>query len=148
MGEAVVYTAKIVVRYQETDQMGVAHHSVYPVWFEVGRTAFIKDYGLPYGKMESDGLYLPIIGLTCDFKSFSRFEDELDIKIRISNVTGSRLCFIYEVLKDQRLVAVGTTSHIYANRLLKPVNLRKYMPDAYRLFRRIAGVCEQDETRT
>ena len=37
--------SKIIVRYQETDQMGIAHHSVYPVWFEVARTDFIKKLG-------------------------------------------------------------------------------------------------------
>ena len=139
MGEAVVYTTKLYVRYQETDQMGVAHHSVYPVWFEVGRTEFIRDFGLPYSKMEADGLYLPIIGLTCEFKSFSRFEDELAINTRIANVTGSRLNFMYEVVNNERIIAIGTTAHTYANRQLKPVNLRKYMPEAYRLFLRIAG---------
>ena len=33
---------KIVARYAETDQMGIIHHSVYPIWFEAARTEFIK----------------------------------------------------------------------------------------------------------
>ena len=36
---------KLIVRYQETDQMGIVHHSVYPIWFECGRTDFIKKVG-------------------------------------------------------------------------------------------------------
>lgn len=43
---------KLVVRYAETDQMGIVHHSNYPVWFEAGRTDFIRKMGLPYSKIE------------------------------------------------------------------------------------------------
>ena len=31
---------RIRVRYQETDNMGVVHHSNYIVWFEIGRSEF------------------------------------------------------------------------------------------------------------
>ena len=51
--------SKIVVRYQETDQMGIAHHSVYPVWFEVARTDFIKKLGVSYSEIEKMGLCFP-----------------------------------------------------------------------------------------
>ena len=46
----------ITVRYAETDKMGIAHHSNYPVWFEVGRTDFIKMFGSTYSDMEKAGL--------------------------------------------------------------------------------------------
>lgn len=42
---------EIVVRYQETDQMGVVHHSVYPIWFECGRTDLIQKAGITYGQL-------------------------------------------------------------------------------------------------
>ena len=42
----------VTVRYAETDQMGVAHHSVYPVWFEVARTDWIKALGTTYSQLE------------------------------------------------------------------------------------------------
>lgn len=47
-----MYTSKITVRYAETDQMGIAHHSNYPVWFEVARTDFIKASGISYSEVE------------------------------------------------------------------------------------------------
>ena len=47
---------EIVVRYQETDQMGVVHHSVYPIWFECGRTDLIQKAGITYGQLEKDGI--------------------------------------------------------------------------------------------
>ena len=40
-----ISTSKINVRYAETDQMGIVHHSVYAVWYEVARTDFCKAAG-------------------------------------------------------------------------------------------------------
>ena len=51
--------SKIIVRYQETDQMGIAHHSVYPVWFEVARTDFIKKLGGHLFRDRENGGYAP-----------------------------------------------------------------------------------------
>ena len=45
---------QIVVRYAETDQMGIAHHSNYAVWFEQARTEFIRSLGITYGEMEKN----------------------------------------------------------------------------------------------
>ena len=33
---------KVIVRYAETDKMGIVHHSVYPIWYEAARTEAIK----------------------------------------------------------------------------------------------------------
>ena len=52
---------KLVVRYQETDQKGIVHHSVYPVWFECGRTDYIRMQECQYGQMEKDGVRLPLL---------------------------------------------------------------------------------------
>lgn len=40
------------VRYAETDKMGIVHHSVYPIWFELARTDLSKLAGFPYSRME------------------------------------------------------------------------------------------------
>ena len=40
-------------RYQETDQMGIIHHSVYPVWYELGRVEFCNAIGVPFHEIEA-----------------------------------------------------------------------------------------------
>ena len=37
------------VRYAETDQMGVAYHANYLIWFEVGRADFCRQHGFLSG---------------------------------------------------------------------------------------------------
>ena len=46
---------EVRVRYAETDQMGVAHHAAYLVWFEAGRTEFIRGRGRSYAQIEAGG---------------------------------------------------------------------------------------------
>ena len=46
----------IEVRYKETDQMGVVHHSNYLVWFELARTHHCRIAGMAYRNMEDGGL--------------------------------------------------------------------------------------------
>ena len=46
------------VRYAETDSMGVVHHAVYLVWFEEGRSAYIREHGWSYADIEQSGYFL------------------------------------------------------------------------------------------
>lgn len=126
---------KFVVRYAETDQMGVVHHSNYPVWFEAGRTDFIRKMGMPYSKIEEEGAMLPLIELKCCYKSFARYEDQITVKTRVKDNTGVRLSFYYEVYKNDETEAIttGETIHVWTNTDLKPVNIKKFRPGLYEL---------------
>jgi acyl-CoA thioester hydrolase len=123
------------VRYAETDQMGVVHHSNYPIWFEAGRTDFIRKMGLPYSMIEENGAMLPLLELKCIYKSFAKYEDEIVVKTCIKEYTGTRLRFRYEVFKagGEKPIAEGETLHCWTNRDLKPVNIKKYKPGIFEL---------------
>ena len=131
-----MYTSKIVVRYAETDQMGIAHHSNYPVWFEVARTDFIKASGISYSDVEKAGIITPLTGLTVRYKQASFYEDELSIHIKLTRLTPVRLEFSYEVIRENPrvLIATGTTSHGMVSKDLVPVNVKKEHPKIYRMF--------------
>lgn len=126
---------KIIVRYAETDQMGIVHHSNYPVWFEAGRTDFIRKMGMPYSKVEENGAMLPLIELNCRYKGFAKYEDEITIKTRVKENTGVRLAFYYEVFKNNEAdpITTGETIHAWTNTELKPVNLKKFRPELFKL---------------
>ena len=48
----------IVPRYCETDQGGIVHHSIYPIYFELGRTELLRENGLAYKKLSSLQLHV------------------------------------------------------------------------------------------
>jgi len=122
-----VNETRLKVRYAETDQMGIVHHSNYYVWFEVGRTEFFNKTGMSYGDIEKKGLLLPLIESSCSYKEPARYEDEIIVRTWIEDLGAVRITFSYEVIreKDGKLLASGKTVHAFVNTNLKPVNLKK-----------------------
>lgn len=127
----IITQTPLIVRYAETDQMGIVHHSNYPIWFEAGRTDFIRKMGMPYSKIEQSGAMLPLLELKCTFKGFARYEDEIEINTYIKEHTGTRLLFHYYVCKvgSDKILTDGETLHVWTNSNLKPVNIKKYCPE-------------------
>lgn len=121
------------VRYAETDQMGIVHHSVYPVWFECGRTEFIKSFGVSYNDLEKSGVMLPLIRIMVEYKNPVRYGETAVIRTSLARATGIRLLISYNVYTDgnERLCAKGFTEHVWTSGDLKPVNLSKYKPDIF-----------------
>lgn len=121
------------VRYAETDQMGIVHHSVYAVWFECGRTEFIKYYGIAYDQLEKYGLMLPLSRLSCEFKQPLYYGETVLVKTRLIKGTKARLVIGYDVYSLERnvLCAKGITEHAWTGTNLKPVNISKYKPELY-----------------
>ena len=97
--------------------MGIIHHSVYPVWFEVGRTDFIKYLGYSYSQMEKDGIMLPLVSLNCVYLLPAKYEDELIIQTTVSELKYSNITFSYEVIRvsDNAVIAKGSTVHAFVN---------------------------------
>lgn len=123
--------SKLIVRYAETDKMGIVHHSVYPIWYEVGRTDFTKKMGIPYAYMEEIGILTPLVELNCKYTEPAYYEDELTIKTKIKRLTPARIVFEYEVLKNERIINVGSTTHAWVGRDLRPMNMKKHFPEIY-----------------
>ena len=124
---------KIVVRYAETDRMGIVHHSVYPIWYEAARTDAIKKIGITYSALEKNGIMTPLAELNCKYIFPAEYEDVLTIKVDISKLTPARIVFCYEVYKDgiEKPINTGSTVHAWVGKDLKPINLKRQFPDIY-----------------
>lgn len=124
----------IVVRYAETDQMGIAHHSEYPVWYEVARTDLIKWIGITYTQMEQMGVMLPLSELTCRYKGAARYEDVLTVTAQVESISAARITFAYAVYKEgeEKPINTGSTTHGFVDsRTFRPINMKKKFPDLY-----------------
>ena len=113
------------VRYAETDRMGVVYYANYLVWFEVGRTEWLRDRGWTYRAMEDEGFSLPVVEVHCGYKRGAQYDDELEIRTTGRRVSGVRLAFDYEIVRrsDAALVATGHTVHATLDRSGRPVRL-------------------------
>lgn len=124
----------ITARYAETDQMGIIHHSVYPVWFEVGRTNFIKMLGVTYSQLEKDGVMLPLASLNCKYIHPIHYEDEVIIETSVSELKFAKIEFLYRVIMKESgtVMATGSTVHAFVDsNTFRPVNIKKINPEMY-----------------
>jgi acyl-CoA thioester hydrolase len=120
--------SSVRVRYAETDQMGVVYHSNYFVWFEVGRTDLLRQFGMTYRELEAQGLGLPVIEAHCDFRQPARYDDELEVATTGGVLSPARLRFDYTIRRttDNLLLATGYTVHAAIDPLGRP---RRVPPD-------------------
>ena len=130
-----MHETELIVRYAETDQMGIAHHSNYAVWFEAARTEYIKSLGISYTRIEELGLMLPLRSLKCEYLKPAKYEDRIIIRTSIKEFNGIRITFGYQVFKkeDGSLLATGETEHVWTDHRLKPCNLKRKNIEIYNL---------------
>ncbi len=114
----------IRVRYAETDRMGIVYHAHYLVWFEIGRTEFCRAAGIPYRKMEEEGILIPVTGVDCTYRRAARYDDDVTIRTRVGEVGSRGLTFFYEVVgPDGTLLAEGSTRHVFTDVTTKPIRI-------------------------
>ncbi len=109
-------TIPVEVRYAETDQMGVVHHAVYAVWFEMARTALCLETGFHYADIERLGYLLMVTGLEVRFGQPARYGETVEVTCRLERLASRGLRFGYEVSRAGERLATGATEHLWVSR--------------------------------
>lgn len=122
------------VRYAETDAQGIVHHSVYLVWFEVGRVELLRARGVNNREMEALGYDLIVTETHARYLAPARFDDRILLQTALAGLRSRIFAFQYEVrLVDGPLLVQGHTSHLILDRSTgRPVRVPE---DVARLFR-------------
>ncbi len=132
-----MYTHEHIVRYYETDQMGVVHHSNYIRWFEEARVEYMRAIGLPYGKMEEAGVQVPVVTVSCTYKAPAKFDDLIVVETRVKKYNGIVVELSYEVKEKNTgaLLVTGESSHCFVDSTtFKPMVLRSKKPEMHECF--------------
>jgi acyl-CoA thioester hydrolase len=125
------HDTEVRVRYAETDQMGIVHHSNYPVWFEVGRSDLCRAKGFSYKEMEEEGNALMVVAeVYCRFRSPAFYDDVLTVRTQVGEIRSRSLRFIYQVYRasDDMVLCEGETLHVVTDKEKKV----RTLPDVYR----------------
>jgi acyl-CoA thioester hydrolase len=106
------------VRYKETDQMGIAHHANYIVWFEIGRTDLCRATGIPYSEIEALGLILVVTEVQCRYRIPYRYDDEVLIRTSVAEAQSRAIRFGYELRHGETgaIHANGFSQHVWVDR--------------------------------
>lgn len=81
--------------------MGVAHHSAYIPWFEIGRTELLRSAGVSYADMEAGGCFLVITRLEVRYQRPARYDNLVVISTLVERATRVRIDHSYELHLDQ-----------------------------------------------
>ena len=130
-----VNETRLRVRYAETDKMGVVYHSNHFIWFEVGRVELLRQLGFSYRDMEDeDRRFIAVVEAKCRYRAPVRYDEEVLIRTKLSNVRDSVIHFAYELIRasDNSLIAEGETTHIVTDENMKVAVLPEKYLKAFR----------------
>lgn len=110
------FVSHLTTRYAETDQMGVIHHGTYATYFELARIEWLQSLGLSYAKLEAQGILLPVLSLSTEFKHPLYFEDQIKIEVCLDNDPISIIDFSYQIFnRDNFLCTTAKTRLAFVN---------------------------------
>lgn len=109
---------KLRVRFAETDQMGIAHHSAYIVWMEAARVEWLRERGMSYRQLEEEGVSLAVSAIDVQYRVAARFDDEIEIDTRLTEARSRRFRFTYRLRRpaDDTPLASGVSVHVPTDR--------------------------------
>lgn len=118
-----IHEIKTRVRYQETDQMGIVYYGNFFTYFEMGRTEYLRNLGLPYSELEKEQIYFPVTEAHCRFRSPAHYDDILIIQTWISELKHATVEFNHKVIceGDNKLIVEGFSRLACLNANRKPI---------------------------
>lgn len=116
-GKYLEHRVRTRVRFQEVDALQIVWHGHYLTYFEDARAALGRQYGLSYAHILEAGVTAPVVHAACDYLGPARYDDDLEILIRLVRTPGAKLEFYYEVSRpeDDALLARGRTTQAFAD---------------------------------
>jgi acyl-CoA thioester hydrolase len=107
------FTTTRRVQFAETDMAGIVHFSQFFRYMEECEHAFFRSLGLSVS-MQHDGRHLgwPRVAASCEYAGPVRFEDEVELKLRVAKVGDKSFTYEVEFLLAGRRVALGKTTSV------------------------------------
>lgn len=130
----------IDVRYPDVDAMGIVHHAVYPIWYEIARMDFFDKAGLGYERMHPHGVDPAMVNLNMNYAAPVRYPGKVWVSTKVRSYAPRKLELEYEVALTEggKSVATATSFHIWTGPDFKAYNVQENLPEIYDLIIRAA----------
>jgi acyl-CoA thioester hydrolase len=120
---------QIRVIFGDTDQMGVVYYANYLRFFESARADYWRSLGRTYKDLEDAQVAMPVIEAHCNYKKPARYEDLLEVDIRVGEMRTASMRFDYVVHRDVDVLAEGYTRHAIIGPNGRPRAIPQFMKD-------------------
>ena len=115
------------IQFAETDMAGIVHFSNYFRMMEEVEHAFFRSVGLSVA-MQHDGMHVgwPRVNVACDYFGPIRFEQEVELKMRVVKLGEKSLSYEVDFLLEGRRMALGKTTSVCCE--LRPDGTMRSIP--------------------
>ena len=115
---------QIKVYYEDTDSTGRVYHSNYLNYLERARTEYIYNLGYNHNVLfKKYDLYFVVKKMNIDFKSSAKFEDILNIKSKILELTKYKIIFNQQILRNEMLLIEAEVVIVSINSMGKLIKI-------------------------
>jgi acyl-CoA thioester hydrolase len=115
------------------------YYGKYFEYFEQGRSDLLRSLGMPYGELERQGLFLPVIEAFSRYKRPARYDELLQVETRLPEVPGARIRLEYSIVREgeAEVLVEGYTTHSFVDAqsgkpTRPPAMFLKLMNDAFK----------------
>ncbi|MBR4148205.1 MAG: acyl-CoA thioesterase [Bacteroidales bacterium] len=125
-----MHTYRHEVKYYECDRMGITHHSNYVRFMEEARVDFLDKIGYGFDRIEAEGVFSPVIAISCNYKHPTTFKDVIEIDVSISKMQDLKFEFTYTMRVGDKVVCIGQSTHCFTENG-RPVVISKRLPELF-----------------
>ena len=106
----------IRVRFSEIDALGVVWHGYYLYYFEDGREAFGRKYGISYLDVKAQGYVTPLIKSSCNHKLPLCYGEIVTVETTFINTPAAKIIFNYKIINAEgKIVCTGETIQVFVD---------------------------------
>lgn len=110
---AATYRTTRLVEWYDTDAAGIAHFTAFFRYMEEVEHEYLRHLGLSVLMRDDQGpLSWPRVSVQCDFSGAVRFEDQLDVELRVGRLGEKSISYEFNFTHDGRAVAQGRTTAV------------------------------------
>ena len=113
-------TIEVRVRYPECDPMGVAHHSIYPIWFEQARVELLREGGVAYKDLEAQSVYFVVAKLNIRYRRPAYYDQILRVEVAVTGPGHAKIEHTYKIYHEDQLLADAQTTIVCVDAEGKP----------------------------
>ena len=105
----------IRVYYEDTDLAGIVYYANYLRFIERARSEMVRAAGIDQVAMKQAGLVFAVRRVVADYLSPARYDDQLEVRTRLTDVKGASFTMPQEVWRGETKLFAAHVSIVVLN---------------------------------
>jgi len=118
LNKTLTHSTELEVKFSEADPLGIVWHGHYIRYFEDGREAFGKAYGLRYLDLYRENIIVPIVDIKCEYKRILRYSNWVRLETTYHDTHAAKLVFYYTLydINTNEVIAKGSSVQVFMHK--------------------------------